>query len=440
LRDGAKRDRSQKPEGRVDDSAWIHRDKLAQIEIQEMQEAGIPVRPRRSMSADPEGRSRRTSRSMSRTGRHASESHDGNEVGRDGDYAAAYPGTEELERSRISSIPSAVEDDYATQHEEPSADARLPDSTTEAPFQRQHVMRPSTSRIPIAATTAGGTGRESPNDTRTAGAWSGKWDELRKEKGRSNSASSHVLLDDLDTGRATPLDPLDAKAKSDQSPPKPRTAKKVSPNGRQTSAATRPGSSHKPGARAVSAKRPGSSQRLSASYPEGEAPWISSMYKPDPRLPPDQQMLPTHAKRMMQEMWEKEGKTGTVYDRDFNLLNDQELPGPKPSAAPVSDQDHQNQPPHGSNAAVNGQTTSPASADINSWPLTPKSDVRSEDGNARPSTSGGYRITPSIPNMPVIERPLGSPTNANPNPVPRIQDLPEKDEAQPKKGCCCVMM
>jgi hypothetical protein len=42
--------------------------------------------------------------------------------------------------------------------------------------------------------------------------------------------------------------------------------------------------------------------------------------------------------------------------------------------------------------------------------------------------------------MPVIERPLGSPTNANPNPVPRIQDLPEKDEAQPKKGCCCVMM
>lgn len=32
--------------------------------------------------------------------------------------------------------------------------------------------------------------------------------------------------------------------------------------------------------------------------PEGDPPWLATMFKPDPRLPPEQQMLPTHAKRL----------------------------------------------------------------------------------------------------------------------------------------------
>ena len=52
----------------VDDSAWIHRDKLAQIEIQEMAEAGIRVRQSvRSPSTGPEVNAR-SSRSASRSG------------------------------------------------------------------------------------------------------------------------------------------------------------------------------------------------------------------------------------------------------------------------------------------------------------------------------------------------------------------------------------
>jgi hypothetical protein len=169
------------------------------------------------------------------------------------------------------------------------------------------------------------------------------------------------------------------------------------------------------------------------------------MYKPDPRLPPDQQMLPTHAKRMMQEMWEKEGKTGTVYDRDFNLLNDQELPGPKPTVAPpVIDLDRPNahgyQASQAPNAGANGRMTSPTTAEINSWPLSSMSDTRGDEGNARPSTSGGYRITPAIPTTPVIEKTPGSPTTVSAPPVARLHDLSDQDEAQPKKGCCCVMM
>jgi hypothetical protein len=156
-------------------------------------------------------------------------------------------------------------------------------------------------------------------------------------------------------------------------------------------------------------------------------------------------MLPTHAKRMMQEMWEKEGKTGTVYDRDFNLLNDQELPGPKPVvAATVTDRNGPNaggyQSSQVQNAGPIGQATSPPMGDISSWPLSPKNEVRSDEGNARPSTSGGYRITPAIPTTPVIEKTPGSPTTASAPPVPRLHDLADKDEAEPKKGCCCVMM
>lgn len=35
--------------------------------------------------------------------------------------------------------------------------------------------------------------------------------------------------------------------------------------------------------------------------PEGEPPWLATMYKPDPHLPPDEQMLPTHAKRLEED-------------------------------------------------------------------------------------------------------------------------------------------
>ena len=51
------------------DEGWIHRDKLREIEIQEMEQAGMRVRqPRRSGSTGPRASQRSNSRSMSRTG------------------------------------------------------------------------------------------------------------------------------------------------------------------------------------------------------------------------------------------------------------------------------------------------------------------------------------------------------------------------------------
>jgi len=39
--------------------------------------------------------------------------------------------------------------------------------------------------------------------------------------------------------------------------------------------------------------------------PEGDAPWLATMFKPDPLLPPDQQMLPTHAKKLALQRGER---------------------------------------------------------------------------------------------------------------------------------------
>ncbi|KAI5289972.1 hypothetical protein KEM55_008693 [Ascosphaera atra] len=50
--------------------------------------------------------------------------------------------------------------------------------------------------------------------------------------------------------------------------------------------------------------------------PMGDPPWLASSFRPDPRLPPEQQILPTHAKKMLQEQWEKEGRTGMLYDKN----------------------------------------------------------------------------------------------------------------------------
>ncbi|KAK4508486.1 hypothetical protein PRZ48_002225 [Zasmidium cellare] len=465
-------------QGRPDDSAWIHRDKLAAIEIQEMEEAGIYVRPsRRSMSAGPNGR---TSRSVSRAGgsRPGSRtSHDRqNEILNDEDYTNAYPGYDESPRKRVSTVPSAPEEEAPVQQQEqqfdPHRDSELrqPQEVAEEQYtHRQHMVRPSTSRIPVSRVSPVPvpqtvTDRDSPLPRSRAGSqnWGGSFDEMQYARQiRSPSISSQVLLDaDQDGSRITPPGSSNKTSSNDEnSPPKSRVPRKGAPTGRKTStsSAVRPGSSHQNGKRAASAtatKRPGSSSGHKSrpstgrhSPPEGEAPWIATMYKPDPRLPPDQQMLPTHAKRMAQEQWEKEGKTGTAYDRDFKLLNDEDMT--KPKAPVLTLESHNLQPPVARSPSPKKERTSPGSATGHGpWPLSPsKSDTKSDNGSVRPGTSGGYKITPTIANTPTIQRsPAPSPVPPAPEPAiahnttPRIPDLDEKEEAKPKKGCCCVVM
>lgn len=495
---GRKRSRNQLREKRTqdelrrqDESHWIHRDKLAEIEIREMEAAGIYLRSssRRSESAGPGRLEGRTSRSVSRSRRPASRtSHDRQQdIANDEDYAAAYPGAEESPRKRVSTVPSAPEEDSngygaSKEHDESRYDSHF-DHSKDGEFrspeevaaelyrerQQQAIPpRPGTSRIPVSRISPVPVpqqvvDRDSPLPRSRAGSqnWGGSFDEMQyARKARSGSVSSQVLLDsDPDGMRTTPPGSSNIMSSNEEnSPPKSRVPKKAAPSGRKASAgassAIRPESSgQKSRSASASAKRPGSSSghksRLSTGYyPEGDAPWISSMYKPDPRLPPDQQMLPTHKKRMMQEQWEKEGKTGTVYDRDFRLLNDEEYPK-KP---PVLSVDSKNLAPPPRSPSPQKDKYSP-NGSANSGhgplsPLSPKSDGRSESGSVRPGTSGGYKITPTIPSTPTFQRsPLPSPApQLQPpmaqNTTTRIPDLDEKDEPQPskKKACCCIVM
>jgi hypothetical protein len=137
------------------------------------------------------------------------------------------------------------------------------------------------------------------------------------------------------------------------------------------------------------------------------------MYKPDPRLPPDQQLLPTVAKRLQQEQWEKEGKFGNVYDTSFRPLSDEgfHVP-PEPPAQPEEQQSEEEHP--------------------SEWPLrAPKSPALS---SGRPGTSGGYSTMPKISGSAQGVGPLPSP-----KPPIRMQE-PLENEKQKEGGCCCVMM
>jgi len=171
------------------------------------------------------------------------------------------------------------------------------------------------------------------------------------------------------------------------------------------------------------------------------------MYKPDPRLPPDQQMLPTHAKRLAQEQWEKEGKTGTVYDRDFRLLNTEQFPE-NPRLSMVENFETTG------NASSSKRDTTEGDAIkttvlTTKWPLTGSKGLESprSASSLRPGTSGTDRANGGYKTMPTISPKPQSPAVATPPATAqqtaiRLPEPPQEDEKKQSKGCCgaCVVM
>ena len=117
------------------------------------------------------------------------------------------------------------------------------------------------------------------------------------------------------------------------------------------------------------------------------------MYKPDPRLPPDQQIIPTHAKRMQQEQWESEGRVGSMYDTDFRLLNTEEMGGQRLSQLDPIALERERE---------SGQ-----------WPLsTPDKQASPSDEKADPvddkssaTEQPQFKLTPTIPQGPRVPSP-----------------------------------
>lgn len=437
-----------------EDEGWIHRDKLREIEIQEMEQAGMRVRqPRRSGSAGPSAGRRSNSRSMSRTGmrRQMSKEQLSESPVDDNGYG-------EFKRKRVSTIPAAdasEEQEAEYDHRNDTELRSLEELAANQPSFRQHSGRPSTSRIPVSKVSPvpvpyAMVDRDSPLPRSRHGSnrYSGNWDELQyARKARSGSVGSQVLLDD--DGYRTPSRPasshmrgsLEDRSGLSHSPPKARMPSKDAPtSGARKASGGRPlgPNAVKPRARSgTTGARPASSggPKNPINRPEGEAPWIASMYKPDPRLPPDQQMLPTHAKRMAQEQGGPDAHAGAQRDDEKSETRlDAQQPG--------FDAQQRLSPKIGSPVK---EKHSPNPEEGSGWPLA--GDKRSDPGSPRPGTSGGYRITPTIsthpglPRNPTSEKDVTTPHN----PTPRIPDFDKDDEEEEgpkrKKGCMgCVVM
>ncbi|KAG9242967.1 hypothetical protein BJ878DRAFT_543757 [Calycina marina] len=375
---------------------WIHRDKLAQIESQELQAAGI-ILPR----------TRSASKSNGREHSREQQSH-GTRSEQDGQ-----------KRHRIEG--SSPTDEAG------SWDLRLPEERQEdsTEFNRDF-SGGRLSRIPVH--------KDSPipiplqhleRDTPLRRDRSGGW--VADEEGPSYPKSR---------GRSESIRPLDTnitattskRLASDTSPTKKFAIRKTSTPAGRTASTQRPKTRSGPGVVATSdtsgTQRPvtRAGDISSQKRPEGDPPWLATMYKPDPRLPPDQQLLPTVAKRLQQEQWEKEGKFGNAYDTTFRPLNDEEFPL----------QPFVPEPP---------QNLSPEKTESDSeWPL--KRTKSHAPSTTRPGTAGGGGSYSTIPKI-ATGKPQGLPPQQSPiktqatSPI-RMEVRPEYESKE--KGCCCIVM
>lgn len=506
----------QHPRSRAEESAWIHRDKLAEIEIREMEEAGIHVRQsRRSESRGAADRrpERGSSRSMSRSelyrrgsrDRGDGEDHMADE-GEEPTLSPHYASFDEFSRrKRVSTIP-AVEDEEEAEDEDVDgqrpfdhhldSDFRTPEEIeAERAAHRQRITRPSTSRLPVSKVSPVPVpqtviGRDSPlpRSRNGSGAWSGHWDEQHyARRARSGSVGSQVMLDDFaaaDTAAATyptrsssrPTSSHLHSTNENSLPKKARVPNKSLPtsggprkvSNTNTSAggagASRPGSSSKPRQLSTTRQqRPLSSHKKTPSpsggrhastsqqqqqqnntRPEGEAPWIASMYKPDPRLPQDQQMLPTHAKRLMLEQQQRQeqeqAKAGAASEEGTNAS----ASSPPAGAMWINEKGQwtdssdpsPSRPNHPQQASVKNATAA-GGKEKASWPLSPTSHPSTSpqkspsSGGGGGGGGGGYRITPTISPPPQIISRKNSNSNSNSGPA---QSPPQQRDDEAEAG------
>ncbi|KAI4177031.1 MAG: hypothetical protein LQ343_000511 [Gyalolechia ehrenbergii] len=471
-----------------DSSRWIHRDKLAVIESHELQEAGIKLPGQRRSKS-----SLRHKRSHSRNQSTPSVK----------DPEPEIPIAREGKRQKVRSpVRQQIQEDpvnYDLRMPEEIASESLPQNGPTIMYHQPNLGR-SGSKIPLHKTSPlpiaqGYIDRSAPlpRNRGASGTGNGGDEEgfsYNQIRSRSNSVGSNVLLHAPEVnGTLTPAQRPGSRDGLLNSPPKQRS---VSKPGSVSNA--RPKTSNGPRNMSEPQKlRPSPSlQRSSPGFPrpksrnglearpatavnrpEGEAPWIADMYKPDPRLPPEQQMLPTHAKRLQEEQRERELREAGMNPQQLQqpapatLIPDRPVGitrTPSPMAAnnkiynaPPSPPNYSSQqspqdlprvynppPPERTN------TNSPSSGQ---WPLKvappikPPS-IKPTNNNNKTSTSnspispdqhhGGYSTIPKVQSTP----PIGSASSPM-MPQAMVQEKPRgKEERGKEKGCggCCVVM
>ncbi|MCJ1248555.1 hypothetical protein MMC30_005773 [Trapelia coarctata] len=422
----------------IDRERWIHRDKLAIIESQEARAAGIKIPQEYDVNPYHAGQSADPYTSHSR----------------EHEQRANSRQQHEGKRQRMQSrSPTRVESPEAQVFDDPRTPDEIAAELEEAgsPYF-QHGLRASSSRIPLATASpvpVPQTHLERNTPLPRKRGTSGNYDEetlmYHKSRSRSHSVGSQVLLDDPDLqteeqmpaySEAFSSSPKKASMPSKSQPISGARGSSNTTNTARTTSATQKLRSPSTNAKGSPAQRPptrsGPEGRPSTATnrPEGDPPWLATMYKPDPRLPPDQQIIPTHARRLQQEQWEKEGKPANVFGRDFTPLsvNTDEPPPPPPV-------EHDQEPTSGNRSPHPPEDTS-------AWPLkSPTSPA--ETGSVRSARlalggaaagNAGYSTIPRVQNSPAIG------VRQSPQlPAPMEVHEPVKQEKEAGCACCIVM-
>jgi hypothetical protein len=402
---------------RDDSSNWVHREKLIALEIQDHIDRGERV-PQALLDAQADSNDT-SSTAPDRGGHESSES---------------YP-----ERYTFTS-PEPPQEDYDVEQEDEDEefipeDPRTPEEIAEEAREMDQAqsmyhspgLRSSSSRIPISKASPHPVPQEHlernallPRKRSASIGLDGDGPTMYpRTRSRSGSNSSQVLFDDTEPMPGMP-----------PSPSKARQVSKTTP--RKASGNTTPGSVSK--ARAASNGQGTSpSAHLStndgrprtANRPEEPAPWLADMYKPDPHLPQDQQIIPTHAKRLMQEQQQREDPGRDQRERQKMQ---------QAAAKTRSEQNHPlPQPPNDYHEEQTVEEISEKAPARESPPAAIPHGERYEPMKSPGSEHGGYRTMPKV----------NSPTTASqatrmPQPI-YFQEAAE--EAPQKKGCaCCVVM
>ncbi|KAK0735424.1 hypothetical protein B0T21DRAFT_412052 [Apiosordaria backusii] len=407
------------PLGQEDNSKWIHRDKLARIESEELQAAGIFL---------PRQRDRARSKSQNRPRRDQSQDKlngSGRSIG----------GTDNgTSRSRKNSGATTTEPKTPDLNSIPSWDLRRPEEIVEEGdgYWVSTSSGKGTSKIPVAKVSPVPIPSEHiERDTLLPRKRDGSpgEDSISYSRTRARSGSNATSLGKLTPSEGASQSTGQPNKRVDPSPRKPVGARKPkAANGAAGRPKTRGGPSKdstnsgtRPSTRSGEREFSSSSKQM-----EGEPPWMISAYRPDPRLPPDQQLLPTVAKRLAQERMEREGKFGNIYDREFRPLTDEGfLKPPETSAAQERDPEKEAQ-----------------DEEQGDWPLRPE--VKSPTLGGR---ANSYSTMPKISDKPTMS-PLPSPRTPGPQQQTHPQSSstvkvpePPEDPPQRKGGCgCCIVM
>ena len=452
-----------------DDSKWIHRDKLAQIESRELEEAGICV-DRMNTTRSTSSRSSSKRQSNTRQGTESSRT--------SGDNQGHVQTDAWQERDVLSQAENRGQEEKWTETGAPGQDtegnvnsASLFESqkiVEQGSFQQQnhgrhHVSKNSSSRIPISKGSPSLSSHNQPErevssqkGRPSSGAWnsapSSEISSNPKFRRRSQSVGSQILLDQ-------PLERTNSGYSRNFSGPASQSEHKILTNTVRTSSIRKVtpskitiGSKQQPQSSnsntREASKRPATSAgRLSSGHPrpEGDPPWLASMYKPDPRLPPDQQMIPTHAKRLAQEQWEKDGKAGMIYDKEFKplevddekRLSNAEQKMDKPAKEQVN--------PNMQKELERNEKSKTVT--VGQWPLPGQRSEPMMNKAANSSTEhAGYKTIPRIqPPQPSLltPSPAGTPTyRMSPQPE-KTEQIPLSEEEKKEKsklcGCCIIM-